>query len=85
MPNTEKNWSGTLCPHDPDNCWIDDKTGEHVNAVTGERTASHFNAPALLAQNKRLREVVETALREEDSGEGISDATIKAFRAALRQ
>jgi hypothetical protein len=32
-------WSGSLCPIDPDNYWIDDKTGERVNAVTGERTA----------------------------------------------
>lgn len=31
-------WSGSPCPLDPDNYWIDDKTGERVNAKTGERT-----------------------------------------------
>jgi hypothetical protein len=31
-------WSGSLCPIDPDNFWIDDDTGERVNATTGERT-----------------------------------------------
>lgn len=39
----------------------------------------------LLAQNKRLREVLERALREEDSGDGISDTTIRMFRAALNE
>lgn len=34
--NTE--WSGYPDPDDPDNYWIDDKTGERVNALTGERT-----------------------------------------------
>lgn len=33
-----KDWSGSLCPIDPDNFWIDDKTGERVDARTGERT-----------------------------------------------
>jgi hypothetical protein len=31
-------WSGYPDPRDPDNYWIDDKTGERVNAWTGERT-----------------------------------------------
>lgn len=31
-------WSGSPCSEDPDNCWIDDATGEHVNATTNERT-----------------------------------------------
>lgn len=31
-------WSGSQDPADPDNYWIDDKTGERVNAWTGERT-----------------------------------------------
>lgn len=31
-------WSGSPCPADPDNFWIDDETGERVNAATGERT-----------------------------------------------
>lgn len=30
-------WSGSPCPRDPDNFWIDDATGERVNAATGER------------------------------------------------
>ena len=30
--------SGSLCPIAPDTCWIDDVTGEHVNAHTGQRT-----------------------------------------------
>jgi hypothetical protein len=31
-------WTGSPCPRDPDNFWIDDKTRERVNAKTGERT-----------------------------------------------
>jgi len=31
-------WSGSPDPEDPDNYWIDDETGERVNAHTGERT-----------------------------------------------
>jgi hypothetical protein len=31
-------WSGSPDPTDPDNFWIDDETGERVNAETGERT-----------------------------------------------
>jgi hypothetical protein len=34
----EEVWSGYPDPADPDNYWIDDKTGERVNATTGERT-----------------------------------------------
>jgi hypothetical protein len=34
-------WSGSECPVDPDGCWIDDETEEHVNAKTAERTANH--------------------------------------------
>ena len=30
-------WSGSPDPLDPDNYWIDDETGERVNAITGER------------------------------------------------
>lgn len=32
-------WSGQPDPDDPDNYWIDDKTGERVNAHTGSRSA----------------------------------------------
>ena len=32
-------WSGSPCPIDPENFWIDDDTGERVNTKTGERTA----------------------------------------------
>lgn len=32
-----REWSGTPDPSDPDNYWIDDTTGERVNAHTGER------------------------------------------------
>ncbi len=35
----EPEWSGSPDPDDPDNFWIDDVTGERVNAYTGERTA----------------------------------------------
>ena len=31
-------WSGYPDPHDPDHYWIDDVTGERVNAHTGERS-----------------------------------------------
>jgi hypothetical protein len=33
-----RQWSGSPCPLDPDNYWVDDETGERVNAITGERT-----------------------------------------------
>jgi hypothetical protein len=36
--NEQTEWSGSPDPNDPDNYWIDDKTGERVNAKTGERT-----------------------------------------------
>lgn len=36
-----REWNGSPCPRDPDNCWIDDETGEHVSAVTFARTAKH--------------------------------------------
>jgi len=32
-------WTGSPCPRDPDNFWIDDKTGERVNAKTGQRVS----------------------------------------------
>lgn len=35
---TEFYWSGSCDPCDPDNYWIDDNTGECVNAITNERT-----------------------------------------------
>ena len=35
IPDDE--WSGSPDPDDPDNFWIDDETGERVNAITGER------------------------------------------------
>lgn len=36
-----KEWSGSQCPITPDNCWVDDDTGEHVNATTNVRTLLH--------------------------------------------
>ena len=30
-------WNGSPCPLDPDSFWVDDETGERVNAETGER------------------------------------------------
>jgi hypothetical protein len=30
-------WSGSPCPLYPDGWWVDDDTGELVNAETGER------------------------------------------------
>ena len=38
-----KEWSGSPDPSDPDNFWIDDVTGERVNAKTGERTQQGAN------------------------------------------
>lgn len=40
MPDTNQplEWSGSLDPTDPDNFWIEDDTGERVDAITGERT-----------------------------------------------
>jgi len=37
MTSTQE-WSGHPAPDDPDNVWIDDVTGERVDARTGERT-----------------------------------------------
>lgn len=36
--NVTQIWDGSPDPNDPDNYWIDDQTGERVNATTGERT-----------------------------------------------
>lgn len=33
-----KEWSGYCDPCDPANFWIDDETGERVDAITGLRT-----------------------------------------------
>lgn len=37
-PKSDWAWTGHPDPSDPDNFWIDDKTGERVNARTSERT-----------------------------------------------
>lgn len=34
-------WESDLCDVDPDNCWIDKSTGEHVNATTNKRSKTH--------------------------------------------
>ena len=39
IEKVEREWSGSPDPRNPDNYWIDDATGERVNAYTGERTA----------------------------------------------
>jgi hypothetical protein len=36
---TTNEWSGSCDPCDPANYWIDDDTGERVDAITNERTA----------------------------------------------
>ncbi len=41
IPGFDAEWSGSPDPTDPDNFWIDDDTGERINAHTGERTPSH--------------------------------------------
>lgn len=38
-------WSGSPDPLDPDNFWIDDNTGERVNARTGGRTKPFATEP----------------------------------------
>lgn len=40
-PVLPSGWSGGLCSTAPDTCWIDDVTGEHVDANTGQRTPEH--------------------------------------------
>lgn len=37
----QNEWSGSCCPIDPDGCWVDDVTEEHVDAATGHRTPEH--------------------------------------------
>jgi len=44
-PDLKREWNGTPCLHDPDNCWIDSATGEHVNAITNERSPVHPPKP----------------------------------------
>ncbi len=34
---TTPEWTGSPCPNESDNLWIDDETGKLVNAYTGER------------------------------------------------
>lgn len=48
----KKFWSGYPDPDDPDNFWIDDETGERVDAYTGERSG-----PLLWTFVKSLREL----------------------------
>jgi hypothetical protein len=51
-------WSGSPDPVDPDNYWIDDKTGERVNAKTGERAAgAHTAMPILPLRIMRYQDV----------------------------
>ena len=40
-PALTAEWSGGLCDITPDACWIDDATGEHVDATTGKRSTHH--------------------------------------------
>lgn len=42
LPDHE--WTGSPCPRDPDNFWIDDATGERVCAATGARTPNDNTA-----------------------------------------
>lgn len=37
--SNSKEWSGSPCPKDPDNFWIDDETDERVDAHSGARMA----------------------------------------------
>lgn len=34
-------WEADLCETDPDNCWIERATGEHINATTNQRSPHH--------------------------------------------
>jgi hypothetical protein len=56
----EREWSGSPDPADPDNFWIDDATGERVNAETGERSQVEEQPDGLVeltsAQAADLRE-----------------------------
>lgn len=45
MSNKQEYWEASLDPCDPDNYWIDDLTGERVDALTGER--SQHDCPLL--------------------------------------
>ena len=47
-----REWSGSPAPEAPDTWWVDDATGEYVNAETGERM-SPAAARAAIAQAER--------------------------------
>ena len=39
MNASENEWSGSPSPEAPDTWWVDDETGEYVNAETNDRMA----------------------------------------------
>lgn len=49
--NHTQEWSGTPCPYDPDNYWIDDNTGERVAAAGGRRMSASDVARACNAHD----------------------------------
>lgn len=56
-----KEWSGRQCDVAPDTCWIDDTTGEHVNAYTNQRTPEH-----LTHYNERTHKLKPTGAAQTD-------------------
>ena len=46
LDNETTYYEASQCPTDPDNFWIDDVTGERINAETGERTYRTEMTPA---------------------------------------
>ena len=59
MSDQNKEFAGSPCPRDPDNFWIDDKTGERVNTETGERTQPANSGPYAVIYDLGKEENIE--------------------------
>ena len=67
----QKEWNGSQCPIDPDNFWIDDDTGERVNAISGERNRISW-APEVSTDS--TGKFYGNALRFATEGEALASA-----------
>ena len=53
-PGTPLEWNGSCAPEAPDSWWIDDVTGEYINAETGERMTAREGRRQILRQKGEL-------------------------------
>jgi hypothetical protein len=72
-------WKGSPCPYSPDTAWIDESTGERVDATTGERVR-----PSVMNAAPIMFSAIERAVLAIDALEGSLPADAdNALRSAL--